>query len=230
MNLVAYLPAQSSRYEQQLLEAEAWSLASSRGFGLLVEWENGNVGSAAALQPVFELMASEGFAGLIVRRLSDLSGSVLGLAQIAEEHFSPRDDGTRELFALEEGLDTTTSSGRLFLVGLRMLVPLKRELEAECLRTLLPLLPGKHGCAIPQRSPYGYRLVALPDGQSRLEPIAEEQKVIRRIIDYRLAGWTYNRIATMFRSEGVPSKRGGQWGHVTVQRAFNREMMRRASG
>ena len=50
---------------------------------------------------------------------------------------------------------------------------------------------------------YGYKLCA--EDRHRIEPDEETAPVVRKIFQYRLDGYSYNRIARMLNEEGIPS-------------------------
>jgi DNA invertase Pin-like site-specific DNA recombinase len=62
---------------------------------------------------------------------------------------------------------------------------------------------------------YGYRI----EGQGEhaiLVPVAEEQRVIKRVRAWRRRGWTLRKIAARLAADGVPARRG-HWAPSTVR-------------
>jgi hypothetical protein len=64
---------------------------------------------------------------------------------------------------------------------------------------------------------YGYDIEA-----ARLYENEHEQEVITRVRTWRKQGQTYRHIAAKLNADCVPTKRGGQWAPMTVQKLVSR--------
>ena len=68
--------------------------------------------------------------------------------------------------------------------------------------------------------PYGYDLSA--DGQT-LTPNAEQQSVVAQIRSLREAGHSLRAIAQELNSQGIPTQKGNQWNHNTIDSILTRQ-------
>lgn len=147
-------------------------------------------------------------AAVIVVKLDRLSRRTRDLLYLVEDVFQAHDVA---LHSLHETVDTSSASGRFFLRIMGALAEMERELIGE--RTAAALA---HKKALGERlgtTPLGYR---TPGHRQTMEPVAEEQAVVRRILDLRRRSWSYRRIAATLAAEGVRTKRGAHWWASTV--------------
>ena len=145
---------------------------------------------------------------VIVAKLDHLSRRTRDLLNLVEDVFQAHNVA---LHSLHETVDTSCASGRFFLRIMGALAEMERELIGE--RTAAALA---HKRALGERlgtTPLGYR---TPGHRLALEPVAEEQAIIRRIVDLRRRGHTYRAIAAKLNAEGVQTKRRGRWHASTV--------------
>jgi DNA invertase Pin-like site-specific DNA recombinase len=164
-------------------------------------------------------------AAVIVVKLDRLSRRTRDLLYLVEDVFQARDVA---LHSLHETVDTSSASGRFFLRIMGALAEMERELIGE--RTAAALA---HKKALGQRlgtTPLGYR---TPGHRLPLEAVAEEQAIIRRVLDLWRGGRSYRKVAATLNAEGAKTKHGARWHHSTVANvvrdAHARSRARRAS-
>ncbi len=149
------------------------------------------------------------FDGVVVAKLDRLTRSVrdLGtLTETAEKH-------GLALVSVQESVDTTTATGKLFHTLVAAISEWERGMVGERTRDALAhkRQRGERTGALP----YGYALA--PDGR-RLVPMASELAVLRQIRAERARGKSLALIADDLNNECVPTKhRGRRWYPATIR-------------
>jgi DNA invertase Pin-like site-specific DNA recombinase len=118
------------------------------------------------LSKALEGLRAGTFTGLLVARLDRLSRSCLDVSDITEE-------GEKRGFAIlsvNEGLDTSTASGRMFARGLANMAQFERDMIRDRTKDAL-LEVGKQGRLRSGKPPMGWRLVVGPDSMLTNPPI-----------------------------------------------------------
>lgn len=160
-------------------------------------------GLQSILERVPKRNSKRGFDGLIVVKLDRLTRSVGDLAflnKLFEAH-------KVAFISIQEAVDTSTASGKLFHNIIACLSEWERGVISERTRDAL-----RHKRNRGERAgevPYGYMLAN--DGRT-LEPIAKEQETLTKIRTLRESEQlSYSRIANQLNSQGVFTKKGSCW-------------------
>jgi len=119
-----------------------------------------------------------------------------------------------QLLALDDHVDLTGATGRLFAKFKILLGEFERELIGE--RTSNALNHKRRTGQSFSREPFGWDQVGGKGG--RLIRNEREQGVLASMQAWRSAGVNDHAIATRLNAAGVPSKRGGRWQANTVYR------------
>lgn len=123
-----------------------------------------------------------------------------------------------ELICIDESIDTTTPTGKFTFTLFAGLATLEREQTSERTRQVMRSL--KDGGRKYGPPPFG----KVEQG-GRLVSSEEQQAALGRIVELRASGLSMRQIASLMKSEGVPTPRGGaEWHHSTV-----RHLLRRAT-
>jgi site-specific DNA recombinase len=159
--------------------------------------------------------------GLLVCKLDRLSRSVRDW--LIDGYFGDR--AGKQLFSVQDSIDTRTAAGRLVLNVLMSVAQWEREAIGERTRDAL-----RHKRTKGQRVgkvPFGFSLAV--DGITLVE-IATEQETITLIRSLKADGRTLREIAADLTSRGIPTKEGnGRWTHTAVARILAREPMKAAA-
>ncbi|BDB41539.1 recombinase family protein [Mycobacterium kiyosense] len=146
---------------------------------------------------MLQLLASGQGDGLVVAKLDRLSRSIVNAANIIE---AAQAQGW-SLVILDLGVDLTTAAGRMMAMNLVNFAQYERELISE--RTKSALAAKKRR------------------GERIGRPRAASASVVRRIVQDRNAGWTYDAIASALTAEKVLSPLGNPvWQPSTVRRIY----------
>lgn len=117
--------------------------------------------------------------------------------------------------SLQESIDTSSATGRMFLKIVGIFAEFERENLAERVRLGVER-KAKEGYAICNYSPsFGYNR----ENGNRVQEIAEEEAAtVRRIFDMYLHNdYNYTQITDILTVEKVPTKKGGQWVATTIK-------------
>lgn len=149
------------------------------------------------LSEVLQLLASGQGDGLVVAKLDRLSRSIVNAANIIE---AAQAQGW-SLVILDLGVDLTTAAGRMMAMNLVNFAQYERELISE--RTKAALAAKKRR------------------GERIGRPRAATASVVRRIVQQRDAGCTYDAIASALSADNVLSPLGKPtWQPSTVRRIY----------
>lgn len=168
----------------------------------------------AQLQQALE-MVCKAKGVLVVYALSRLARSVRDTLAISER----LEKAGANLASLNERIDTSSAIGKMVFRLLSTLNEFERDQLAERTTAAMAHL-RRHGKRISSRLPLGFDLAE--DGETLVEN-PTEQATIRQILDWRSAGVRVSTIAHRLRSQGVPTKMGGQWHPVTVKVILERQ-------
>jgi site-specific DNA recombinase len=147
--------------------------------------------------------------GLLVCKLDRLTRSVRDLADLLEGWF-----GTRfALHSLGERVDTSSAAGRMILNIMTTFAQFEREQLAERTSTALRYRQsqGQHLGGVP----YGYEMI-----EGKLAAVEAELAIVDRIIAERDAGNTWQSIADILNSSGIPTKRGSKWAPASIRNTY----------
>ena len=124
----------------------------------------------------------------------------------------------KQLFSVNDSIDTRTAAGRLVLNVLLSVAQWERETTGERTREAL-----RHKIRNGERCGkirFGYDLA--DDGKT-LMPNPIEQRAVALMIDLRNAGCTLRQIAATLTQQGVLTKEGATaWTHTAVSRILQR--------
>lgn len=184
------------------LEAQRQTIddqATRRGWTLEHFADEGVSGKAigSKLAETLQLLASGQGDGLVVAKLDRLSRSIVNAANIIE---SAQAQGW-SLVILDLGVDLTTAAGRMMAMNLVNFAQYERELISE--RTKAALAAKKRR------------------GERIGRPRAASASVVRRIVQDRDAGLTYDAIASALTAANLLSPLGKPtWQPSTVRRIY----------
>ncbi|ORA58701.1 recombinase RecB [Mycolicibacterium elephantis] len=184
------------------LEAQRQTIeeqANRRGWSVEHFSDEGVSGKAIGpkLQEALQLLASGQGDGLVVAKLDRLSRSIVNAANIIE---SAQAQGW-SLVILDLGVDLTTAAGRMQAMMLVNFAQYERELISE--RTKAALAAKKRR------------------GERIGRPRVASASVVRRIVQDRNAGCTYDAIASALTAEKILSPLGKpSWQASTVRRIY----------
>lgn len=168
----------------------------------------------AQLQQALE-MVCKAKGVLVVFALSRLARSVRDTLAISER----LEKAGANLASLNERIDTSSAAGKFFFRLISGMNEFEKDQLAERTTAAMSHL-RRHGKRISSRIPLGFDLAA--DGKNLVENPAE-QVTIRQILEWRRAGVRVSTIAHRLRSQGTPTKLGGQWHPVTVKMILERQ-------
>jgi site-specific DNA recombinase len=155
--------------------------------------------------------------GLVIVKLDRLTRSVADWQTLIDDYFGER--AGKQLFSVNDSIDTRTAAGRLVLNVLLSVAQWERETTGERTREAL-----RHKMASGERCGkvrFGFDLAA--DGKT-LRPNADEQAAITLMANLRAAGRTLRQIAAELTARGIPTKEGGMiWTHTAVGRILQRQ-------
>jgi DNA invertase Pin-like site-specific DNA recombinase len=167
------------------------------------------------LQRALSLLRKGQVQGLLIAKLDRLTRSVGDWQRLIEEHFSEK--AGRQLFSVNDSIDTRSAAGRLVLNVLRSVAQWEREVISERTQDAL-----RHKFTKGQRVGkvrFGYDLA--DDGKTLL-PNPVEQEALSLMKQLRDAGQTLRAIATELNSRGIRTKEGKPWIHTSVERILRR--------
>lgn len=172
-------------------------------------------GLAAALK----LLDSGKADALLVVKLDRLTRSVIDLGTLLNGYFL---NEKHYLLSVTESLDTRNAMGHFVLYILALIAQWEREAIGERTREAMRHL--KEQGVFLGRAPYGYRFGTTRDanGRARLEPHAEEQTIIARVIELHKKGVQQKEIVAVLREDGTPSPRDAGWNRTMILRMLKR--------
>lgn len=207
MNLIGYIRVSTEEQGKSGLGLEAQRAAIEAGAtakGATLEWVE-EVKSAARTDNRPELLAALERAcsapevdGIIVSRLDRLSRSVVDFGTILER----LQKAGVSLIVLEQGVDTSTLTGRMVGNILMAVAQWEREVIGE-----------RTSAALQAKIARGERV-----GREREIP----EHIEREIIDSYRGNVSYERIARRLNMDGIPTVNGGPWSRSTVQSVVER--------
>jgi site-specific DNA recombinase len=144
---------------------------------------------------------------LLVADLSRLTRSIRDLLAVLEV----LERKSAALVAVREGLDTSTSMGRMLSKLLAVIAEWQRDETVFRFKTAAAERKAKLRPYGPQK-PYGVR-----EEGGRLVADLEKLEVVKRILLWRATGQTLTEIANRLNGEGAPTMKGGRWHPETVR-------------
>lgn len=165
-------------------------------------------------------MVESGSVGVvIVAKLDRLGRSAADLLATVEQ-WQSRGVGLK---ALDLGLDTTGPMGRMVLGMMSVFAEFERAQIGE--RTRTALAEARRQGAQLGGAALGWRRDSDrtdEHGRQVIAVVAHEVEAVRRIVELRDAGMTWQAIADQLTLEDVPTKRGGQWRPATAWKVYKR--------
>jgi site-specific DNA recombinase len=158
-------------------------------------------GLQSILERVHKRNGKRGFDGLVVVKLDRLTRCVSDLGCLNKLFEANR----MAFVSIQESVDTSTASGKLFHNIIACLSEWERGVISERTRDAL-----RHKRSNGQRAgelPYGY---ALENDGKTLKPIPEEQETLKGIRTMR-ERLSYAGIADRLNAEGIATKKGSRW-------------------
>ena len=124
-----------------------------------------------------------------------------------------------KLVSVSESLDTSSAAGRMVVNLLGVVAQWQREYIGE--RTAAALShKRRQGERVSRHLPYGWNLAG--NGVD-LEPVADEQRTLERMVDLRRRGLSFRQIAGALDADGVRPKRGRRWYASSVRAILDRQ-------
>ena len=117
--------------------------------------------------------------------------------------------------SLQESIDTSSATGRMFLKIVGIFAEFERENLAERVRLGVER-KAKEGYVICNYMPsFGYN---RENGEKIQQIDEDEAATVRRIFEmYLNEDYNYSQIAEILAAENAPTKRGGEWGAGTIK-------------
>jgi len=172
-----------------------------------------SIGSRPGFMSALEQVYSGKADGLLIWKLDRAFRSTQDALATAER----LNKRGRALISVSENLDTKSAMGNFVFCLMASLAELERKLIGE--RTSAALQSKRNRCETTGQVPFGFTLAA--DG-IHLEPCADEQKIIRIILDLKAQGYSFRKIAEKLNEDGYSKKEGTRWNHPQVARVYRR--------
>jgi site-specific DNA recombinase len=201
--------------DAQLAQTKSWS--EGMGYQVLGAFQDNGISGKRAdnrpgLQEALDLACKEK-AALVVYSLSRLARSTKDALAIAER----LDKAGADLISLSENIDTTNAAGKMVFRMLAVLSEFERDLVSERIRAAFSH-KRTNGYKAGGSLPFGFE----EDGEGRLSPNTEEQKVIAVMRRLRGEGLSLRAIAAELEKQGITSKTGKGWSAKTVNGVLKR--------
>jgi len=197
----------------QRAKIHAWCAVND--YELLAVFEDAGLsgGSMAGRDGLHAAMkaATKGMA-LVSYSISRLARSTRDMLDIADR----LERQGADLVSLTEKIDTTSAAGRMVFRLLAVLSEFERDLVGE--RTKAALAHKKA-----QGQKYGPVPFGFTEIEGRLVEVRREAQAVAEIVRMRKHGIAYGQIAVRLNTDGVTSKKGGQWYASTVRYVVNRQ-------
>ena len=148
--------------------------------------------------------------GLIFSKLARLSRNKRELEDFAE-HFREYD---ADMISLQESIDTSTPSGRLFFTMVAAMAHWEREEIADRVQASVTIR-AKLGKSINGRAPYGYHWQ-----DRKLVPHPEEAPIRRKAYELFLAQRRKGTVAKLLNAAGYRTRDGVPWRDMQVTRVL----------
>jgi DNA invertase Pin-like site-specific DNA recombinase len=182
----------------------------------IIDGESGKSLNREGLQRALAMLKAGKADGLLICKLDRLTRSVADWQTLINDYFSERTG--KQLFSVNDSIDTRTAAGRLVLNILVTIGQWEREAIGERTKEVL-----RHKIDNRERVGavrYGFDLAA--DGVNLVENVAE-QAVLALIHDLRTAGHTLRQIADELTARKILTKEGNnQWSFGSVRRILSR--------
>jgi len=164
------------------------------------------------LQTVLQALDSGKADAVIIFKLDRLTRSVTDWNTLIADYFTHK-----ALLSVSDQIDTRTAAGRLCLNVLMSVAQWEREAIGERTSTALrqKQSQGQH-----VGSPaYGYEML-----DKQLVKVASEYEAIALVKELKANGATLQQIADELNTQGIKTKRGGQWYPTTIKNLLSREV------
>jgi DNA invertase Pin-like site-specific DNA recombinase len=164
-------------------------------------------GLQSILEQIPKRNGKRGFDGLVVCKLDRLTRSVGDLGYLNKLF----DKNRVSFISIQENVDTSTASGKLFHHIIASLSEWERGVIAERTKDALRHLrtKGKRTGSV------RYGFILSTDGKT-LQPDAKEQAVLRQMKALQNKQASYRAIAKALNKQEIPTKQGKVWGSANV--------------
>ncbi|MGB2925428.1 MAG: recombinase family protein [Limnothrix sp.] len=220
MKLVGYVrvssesQADNTSLAEQKKKIEAYCYAFGHELaGMFTEVGSGKqAGDRPQFQSALDMVRDEAD-GIIAAKLDRLARNTRDVLELVDDVLQPNG---KALILLDLQVDTTTPQGYMILTVMSAVAKLERDIINE--RT--------QGGRRAKAENGGYAFGSPRFGQDAVdgELVANdsEQQAIEVIRRHRKSGKSYQRVAEYLNSQNIPTKRGGQWQAMQVQRICKR--------
>lgn len=222
MKLVGYCRVSTEGQEDNTsLESQRERIeAYCKAFGhelayLFVEVGSGkNTTNRPQFQQAMAMVANEAD-GIVSLKLDRIARNCRDVLALVEDVLQPKN---KALVLLDLNVDTSTPTGKMILTMMAAVAELERAQINERTQGGRKAKSGKGGYA------YGAPKFGTTAQDGELVSDGAEQEVIALIKRHRRSGKSYGKIAEYLNSQGIASKRGGQWQAMTVKRVLDRRV------
>jgi len=165
-------------------------------------------GLQCILERISKRNGKRSFDSIVVVKLDRLTRSVGDLAYLNKLFEANK----LAFVSIQESVDTSSASGRLFHNIIACLSEWERGVISE--RTRDALRHKRSNGQLAGEVPFGYRIGE--DGKT-LEPIPEEQEILKMIKSMRESSLSFWKIANRLNVSGIATKKGNKWYPASVQ-------------
>ena len=164
------------------------------------------------LQKVLRMAESGKVKAVIVCKLDRMFRSTVDTLETTKKF----DKWDIAFHSIQETLDTDSAIGRFFLTIIAAIAEMERSIIGERTKAVL-----QHKKANGEKTggdvPYGYNA----DETGHLVKNKKEQRIIRKVHQFRSKDWSLSRIARELNSKGYKTKKGKQWYPQTIKRVLS---------
>ena len=220
MKLVGYVrvssesQADNTSLAEQKKKIEAYCYAFGHELvGLFTEVGSGKqAGDRPQFQSALEMVRTSAD-GIIAAKLDRLARNTRDVLELVDDVLQP---ANKALILLDLQVDTTTPQGYMILTVMSAVAKLERDIINE--RTQ----GGRRAKAENGGYAYGSPRFGQDAVDGELVANENEQKAIEVIRRHRKSGKSYQKVADYLNQQNIPTKRGGQWQAMQVQRVCKR--------
>lgn len=158
-------------------------------------------------------MVKESADGIVAIKLDRIARNCKDVLILVDDVLQP---ANKALVLLDLNVDTSTPTGKMILTMMAAVAELeKAQINERCRNG--KKAKAANGGYVHGTPGYGFDAV-----DKELQPNESEQQVIEVIRRHRKSGKSFQQVADFLNSQGIQTKRGGQWQAMTVKRVCDR--------